>query len=263
MATTLLKEAGFTNQLAVQQAMARKLSTAQLVPQIEQQIALQENSLQQLTGQLPGRIERNKSINNFQVPLQLNAGLPSALVGRRPDVRSSELNLMIATSQIGIAQANMYPALNITAGGGLESFKAINWFNIPNSLFGLVAGSIVQPVFKRRALRSEYEIAKLEREQAVITFKESVLNAVVEVSNALVQIEKTSEQEKIAKEQVTVLTSAIDNAQVVFKSDMANYLEVIAAQSNALQAELNFTALQKDHWSAVIELYRSLGGGWK
>ena len=105
---------------------------------------------------------------------------------------------MIATSQIGIAQANMYPALNITAGGGLESFKASNWFNIPNSLFGLVAGSIAQPIFQRKALKTQFEVTKLQREQAVIQFRQSVLNAVTEVSNALVQIQKTKEQEEVA-----------------------------------------------------------------
>jgi outer membrane protein TolC len=157
----------------------------------------------------------------------------------------------------------MYPALNITAGGGLESFKASNWFNIPNSLFGLAAGSIAQPVFQRRQLRSHYEISKLQRDQAVIAFRQSVLNAVTEVSNALVQIEKTKEQEKIAKAQADTLFNAVSNAQLLFKSDMANYLEVITAQSNALQAQLNLASIRREEWAAVIELYRSSGGGWK
>jgi len=263
IATRLLKNAGLTNALAVQQAESQKQSTALLIPQLEQNIAIQENALQQLTGQLPGSIQRSLSLSDLKLPDQLNTGLPSAVVSRRPDVRSSEMALMIATSQIGIAQANMYPALNITAGGGLESFKASNWFNIPNSLFGLAAGSIAQPIFQRRQLRSQYEIAKLQRDQTVITFKQSVLNAVTEVSNALVQMEKTKEQEKIAKAQVDALFHAVSNAQFLFKSDMANYLEVITAQYNALQAQLNLIYLRRQEWAAVIELYRSLGGGWK
>jgi outer membrane protein, multidrug efflux system len=263
IATRLLKNAGLTNALAVQQAESQKQSTALLVPQLEQGISIQENALQQLIGQLPGSVQRNHSLDDLRLPNELNAGLPSALVSRRPDVRSSEMALMITTSQIGIAQANMYPALNITAGGGLESFKASNWFNIPNSLFGLAAGSIAQPIFQRRQLRSQYEIAKLQRDQAVIGFKQSVLNAITEVSNALVQMEKTKEQEKIAKAQVDTLFNTVSNAQFLFRSDMANYLEVITAQSNALQAQLNLTAIRRQEWGAVIELYRSLGGGWK
>ncbi|RYZ49071.1 MAG: TolC family protein, partial [Chitinophagaceae bacterium] len=131
LATKLLKDAGITNTLAVEQAEAQKQATALLVPQLEQAVSLQENALQQLAGQLPGKVERTKSLSGYTFPVVLNPGLPAAMVSRRPDVRSSELALLVASSQIGIAKANMYPALNITAGGGLESFKRSNWFNVP------------------------------------------------------------------------------------------------------------------------------------
>jgi outer membrane protein TolC len=157
----------------------------------------------------------------------------------------------------------MYPALNITVGGGLEAFKASNWFNIPGSLFGLAAGSIAQPIFKRKELRTRYEIAKLERENAVTQFKQSVLQATSEVSNALVQIDKLREQELIATAQVHTLHRAVFNAKLLFRSDLANYLEVITAQGNALQAELNLAAIQREQLAAIVELYRALGGGWK
>lgn len=263
VATRLLKDAGLANALAVQQAEAQKGSTALLVPQIEQSIALQENALQQLTGQLPARIRRNRSFDQLSLPAQLNAGLPASVVSRRPDVRYNELQLQIANSQVGIVQANMYPTLSISLGGGLESFKASNWWNVPGSLFGTAAGGIAQPIFKRRALKTQYEVSKLQREQAVLQFRQSVLNAVTEVSNALVQIDKTREQETLLAAQVQTLQTAIGNAQMLFKSDMANYLEVITAQANTLQAQLNLTAVQREQWGAVVELYRSLGGGWK
>jgi multidrug efflux system outer membrane protein len=157
----------------------------------------------------------------------------------------------------------MYPALNLTLGGGLEAFKASNWFNLPNSLFGIAAGSIAQPIFRRKELRTQYEIAKLEREQAVIVFKQSVLQATVEVSNALVQIDKLKQQEAIAKMQVDTLQHAVVNAKLLFRSDLANYLEVITAQGNSLNAELNLAAIQRRQLSAMVELYRALGGGWK
>ena len=129
------------------------------------------------------------------------------MVSRRPDVRSAEMALVAANARVGIAQANMYPALNITAGGGLESFKASNWFSIPNSLFGLAAGSIAQPIFKRRELKTQFEIAKLEREQAVIQFRQSVLQAIGEVVNALVQIDKLKQQQQIANSPGRYFTS--------------------------------------------------------
>lgn len=263
VATRLLKDAGVGNALGVQQAEAQKQSTALLIPQLEQNIAIQENALQVLTGQLPGSVGRQVSLSEFSVANDLNAGLPVAMVSRRPDVRSSEIALMIANTEVGIAQANMYPTLNITAGGGLESFKASNWFNIPNSLFGLAAGSIAQPIFKRRTLKTQFEIAKLQREQSVIEFRQTVLQATSEVANALVQVDKLKQQEQIATGQVDTLRQAVSNAKLLFRSDMANYLEVITAQGNALNAELDLASIRRQELSAMVELYRSLGGGWK
>jgi NodT family efflux transporter outer membrane factor (OMF) lipoprotein len=263
VATRLLKDAGLANLLAVQQAESQKQSTAVLIPQLEQAIALQENAIQLLTGQFPGIVARNVSLGKFRVPDQIATGLPVAILSRRPDVRATELELMISNSRVGIAQANMYPALNITAGGGLESFKSSNWFNIPNSLFGMAAGAIAQPIFKRRELKTQYEIARLQREEAVIRFRQSVLQAATEVTDALVEVDKLQEQQQIASSQVDTLQKAVFNAQLLFKSDLANYLEVITAQGNALQAELSLVAIQRQQLGAMVELYRSLGGGWK
>jgi len=263
IATRLLKDAGVVNLLAVEQAESQKQSTALLIPQLEESIALQENALQLLTGQLPGRVYRNTSLNEVPIPKELSVGLPVSLVSRRPDVRANEMALIAASERIGIAKANFYPALNLTLGGGLETFKASNWFSIPNSLFGLAAGSIAQPIFKRKELKMQYEVAKLQREEAVTQFRQSVLQATHEVSNALVQIQKLKEQEAIATAQVDTLQRAVFNAKLLFKSDLANYLEVITAQGNALEAELNLAAIQRRQLEAVIELYRALGGGWK
>lgn len=262
-ATRLLKDAGIVNALAVQQAESQRQSTSLLIPQLEQDVALQENALQVLTGQLPGNLSRAASLNEFAVPDDLPAGLPASLVSRRPDVRADEMGLITANARVGVAHANLYPALNISLGTGLESFKASNWFNIPGSLFGLAAGTIVQPVFRRKELKTQFEIAKLQREESVIRFRQSVLRAVGEVSDALVQLDKLKQQGQIATARVDTLQRAIFNAQLLFKSDLANYLEVITAQANALQAELNLAAIQRLRLSAMVDLYRSLGGGWK
>ncbi|RYE19191.1 MAG: efflux transporter outer membrane subunit [Sphingobacteriales bacterium] len=261
--TQLLKNAGEVNLLAVQQADAQRQSTALLVPQLEQSIAIQENALQLLTGQLPAAIARNANLEDEAFPAELNTGLPAAIVSRRPDVRASEMALVAANAQVGVAQGNMYPSLTLTASGGIESFKSSNWFNIPGSLFGIGTGTILQPIFRNRALKTQYEVSKIEREQAVLQFRQSVLNAVGEVTNALVQTEKLGEQRQIATGQVDTLKNAIKNAQLLFKSDMANYLEVITAQTNALQAELNLASIQRQQLGAAVELYRSLGGGWR
>ena len=261
-ATQLLRNAGVVNTLAVQQAASQRQSTSLLIPQLEQNIVVQENALQVLAGQLPGAVVRNASLTEFGVD-SFSTGLPASIVSRRPDVRANEMALVAANAEIGVAQANMYPALNITLGTGWETLKASNWFQIPGSIFGLAGASIAQPIFKRRQLKTQYEVAKFQREQAVIRFRQSVLNAVTEVSNALVQIDKLKFQEQIATAQTDTLQRAIFSAQLLFKSDLANYLEVITAQGNALQAELNLASIRRQRLSAIVELYRALGGGWK
>jgi len=255
-------DAGQVTSLAIQQAEAQRLVAAQLVPQLQQEITIQENALSILSGNLPVAIQRNASLNSIAIPSN-HAGIPAALLSRRPDVRTSELALNIANAQVGIAKASMYPSLNITAAGGVNSFKASNWFNIPASLFGTIAGSIAQPLFQRKELRTQYEIAKVRRDQTVIQFRQSVLTAVGEVSDALVKTEKLQQQEDIIARRSAVLQQAINNANLLFNNGMANYLEVITAQSNALQSQLELAAIRKARLSAGVELYQSLGGGWK
>jgi multidrug efflux system outer membrane protein len=261
--TSLLKDAGEVTTLGVQQADAQRQATALLIPQLQQSISLQENALQLLTGHLPGHIQREKMPEEAVPAGEFPTGLPAAILGRRPDVRAAEYLLVAANAEVGIAKAQMYPALNITAGGGVESFQFINWFNIPSSLFGLVTGTIVQPLLNRRRLRTAHETAQLRREQQVIGFRQSVLVAVTEVENALVRIDRLKQQKLIAGNRADTLEKAVGNARLLFQSALANYLEVITAQGNALQAQLELAAVEREQFDAVIELYRSLGAGWK
>ena len=261
--TRLLYNAGEVSYLAVQQAEAQRLNTAALVPMIEQNMAIQENGLQLLTGNLPGSVQRDVPLTDVHFNDTLATGLPVSILNRRPDVRANELALVNANAQVGVSQANMYPALTITAGTGFESLKSSNWFNIPGSLFGLAGASLIQPILQGRQLKTQFEIAKQKREQAVIQFRLSVLTAGTEVSNALVQVNKLSEQEYLARQRTDTLSAAVNNAQLLFRNDMANYLEVILAQQTALDAQLSLAFIQRDMLNARVELYRSLGGGWK
>ena len=254
-------DAGQVTSLAIQQAEAQQLVAAQLIPQLEQNITLQENALRILTGQLPGAVERLSSLEKTKVPVHLSAGLPSAMVSRRPDVKSAELSLAVANAKVGVSKASLYPSLSITASGGLNAFKASNWFNVPASLFGVVGGGITQPIFQRKQLKTQYELAKIDREKVVIQFRQSVLNAVGEVSDELVKIEKLKSQYDISAKRVGTLQQAVKNANLLFKNGMATYLEVITAQSNSLQSELELASIKTAQLSASIELYRSLGGG--
>lgn len=171
--------------------------------------------------------------------------------------------LVAANAEVGVAQASMYPSLNITASGGVNAFKASDWFTLPASLFGTVAGGITQPLFQRGQLKTNLQVAKIQREEAVIRFRQVALDAIGEVSNSLVKLDKLKAQQRIASEQVSTLQLAVVQARMLFRSGMANYLEVVTAQGRSLEASLTQADITRQQLSASVELYRSLGGGWK
>ena len=261
--TEKIWKGGETTSLGVQQAKARTESTELLITQLEQNIAVQENALSILVGENPAKITRTIEMSDSSLPQNISAGIPAAMVSRRPDVRQQELVLLESNSIVGIAQASMYPALRITANGGVNSFKIDNWFQIPASLFGSVLGGITQPIFQKRQLKTDLNVAKIQREKNVLAFRQSVLNAVGEVSDALVSNESLKVQEIKASEQVATLKDGIKSAELLYKGGMANYLEVITAQANSLQAELNLASIKRERLSSIVDLYRALGGGWK
>ena len=150
----------------------------------------------------------------------LPTGVPAEMLSRRPDVRAKEMALVAANANVGIAKAQMYPSFNITASGGLNAFKASKWFVMPASLFATAAGTIAQPILAHRQLKTNLEVAEVQREEAVITFRQTALNATGEVVNALVQIDKLKSQRQIASAQVDTLHKAINNASLLFKAGM-------------------------------------------
>ena len=256
-------DAGQVTSLAIQQSEAQRLNSAQLIPLLEQNIAIQENALSVLTGSFPNSKVRTARLSAINVKNNAAVGIPSSLVSRRPDVKSAELALKVANAKVGITKANLYPTLKITAQGGVNSFETSSWFNIPASLFGTVAGGLTQPLLNSKKIRTEYNIAKAEREKAVLSFRQSVLVAVSEVADAMVRVEKLEKQEFFLQERVKTLQQAIKNANLLFKNGMADYLEVLVAQANLLQSELELANIKREQLSSNIELYRALGGGWK
>ncbi len=256
-------DAGQVTSLAIQQADAQLLNASQLIPQLNQEINIQENALSALTGRFPTAIERATTLEQLTIPEELATGVPSTMLSIRPDVKNVELSLTIANAKVGIANANLYPSLIISASGGLNAFKASSWFNIPASLFGVVGGGVTQPIFQRGALKTQFELSKIERDQSVLRFRQIVIAAVVEVSNEQAKIVNLKNEYFIAQERVKTLQLAVKNSDLLFKSGMANYLEVITAQGNLLQGELDLTSLKTAQLNASVGLYRALGGGWQ
>lgn len=256
-------DAGQVTSLGIQQAEAQLLSASQLLPQLTQEITIQENALSAITGRFPTAIERAITLEQLAIPDQLATGVPATMLSIRPDVKNVELSLTIANAKVGIANAKLYPSLTISASGGLNAFKASSWFNIPASLFGVVGGGITQPIFQRGALKTQFELAKIERDQSVLQFRQVVIDAAVEVSNEQAKLLNLKSEYLIAQQRVKTLQMAVKNSDLLFKSGMANYLEVITAQGNLLQGELDLTSLKTAQLTASVDLYRALGGGWQ
>ena len=259
----LQKTAGQVTELALQQTEVQQQTAMKLVPQLEQQIAIQETAIHILSGQLPAGITRSANIDLAYVWDNLSTGFPAELLSRRPDVRASEMAIVYANANVNVAKASLYPSFNITASGGLNAFEASKWFSMPASLFYTAAGSIAQPLLQHRVLKTQYEVSQIRKDEAVITFRQSVLQAGGEVVNAMVQLDKLKARQQVSSAQVDTLHKAIGNATLLFRSGLADYLEVITAQSNSLAAELDLADIKRQRLAAAVELYRSLGGGWK
>ncbi|MGD1318547.1 TolC family protein [Chryseobacterium sp. 2R14A] len=260
---TKQQELGITTSLSVQQQENTRDQMLVTIPIIEQSITIQENALSILTGKMPGEIQRTLKLTNMETPEYKSVGIPTELLSYRPDVKSSELSVRQAFANVKVSKASMYPALNITAQGGLNTFNFKNWFDIPGSLFGAAAGSLAMPLINGKQLKTQYEQSKIAMEQSEINFKQTVLSAVGEVSNALANIESADKQEVITVGLVARSDKAVTTSTKLFQQDMATYLDVITAQNNKLQAELSLANIKLQKLNSVVDLYRALGGGWQ
>lgn len=256
-------DAGEITALAMQQTESQRLIAASLIPELEQKIAIQENALRLLVGQLPDTVYRNSAIDSVLIQNEyITLGTPVEVVRNRPDIRQAEWTLRAANANANVQQAMRYPNLTLGAVFGTNSMFAADWFNLPGAILGGFTAGLTQPVFQNRRLKTRYEIALLERDKAEIAFNRSVYTAVSEISNALTSIEKQKIQLNLTEQRVATAALAVKNASLLFKSGYATYLEVITAQSNALRSELDLVALKQKQLEAIVDLYRAVGGGW-
>ena len=255
-------KSGSISSLAVNQTEAQKKTAELLVPLAKANIAVQENALQILCGEYPDKIERAGNIDAAEVSVLFpTGGIPASLLSRRPDVKASEYAVMSANAKTGLAKATMYPTLSLSPSIGLNSFEFENWFNFPGSVTKTIAANLAQPIFRKKALRTAYEVAVLEQEKAVVQFKQSFITAVGEVNDAMSRLKYADERIVLAKDKAESLDKATSDASLLYKSGMANYLEVIAAQNSSLQNELDLVTIKLEKLNAAINLYRALGGG--
>lgn len=256
-----LKRAGKTNEAAVLQSKANMLSVEANVLTLEKEILAVENSLCALLGIVPMPIERS-TLSDQELPEKLCAGVPLELLERRPDVKQAEMALAQAFYNVNSAKASFYP--NITLSGALGWTTGNGSIRVdPGSMIANLLAGLTQPVFGHGVNKARLEAAKAQYEQAAYTFRQSLLDAGVEVNNALTLWQTAKKRVELDKKQILNLQAAIWNTQLLMKHGNADYLEVLTAQKNLLQAELTEAADRYDEIISAVNLYQALGGGYQ
>lgn len=254
-------KAGQINSLAVQQSEAQKKTAELLIPLAKQNISIQENALSILCGEYPSKIERSGDLRTMIPGNKLSEGLPAQLLSRRPDLKMAEFNVISLNSKTGLAKAAMYPSISLSPQIGVNSNKFSSWFDIPGSITKAVAANLAAPIFQKKQLKTAYETALIEQEKAAVNFKQSVMTAVGEVSDAMAKTQGSSERLQLLDQRTAILDKGIGDALKLYKSGMATYLEVITAQNNKLQNDLEAVNVTLERLNAEVDLYRALGGG--
>ena len=254
-----LKNAGQTTDMAVAQTEASKLSVDASLLSLERQITELENTLLSLLGSVPGDITRS-TLSSQSFPDTLLVGVPLQLLQRRPDVRQSEAVLAAAFYVTNQARAAFFPSITLSGSAGWTNAAGVVITNPGQWLFSVV-GSLIQPLFNRGQNIANFKVGKAQQEEALLSFRQSLLDAGTEVNNALVQWQTARGKLKLDEQQVVALTSAVRSAELLMKHSSQNYLEVLTARQALLQAELDAVSDRFDEIQGIINLYRSLGGG--
>jgi len=256
-----LKEAAVVTGAAVVQSEASRYAAEVTIPDLRQSIRETENALSILLGRTPGPITRNSIGNQTTVSL-LQTGVPAQLLANRPDVQEAEYGFRNSFEETNIARTYFYPSLIITGSGGLSSLTVKNFFNA-GSVFASVAGGLTQPVFNQRLNKTRLEVAGSQQQAALLTFQNTLLTAGQEVSDAISLYQTAAEKVSVRSLQLSALQKSVEYSRELLRYGSANYIEVIQARQSLLGAELGRVNDRLQQLQAIVDLYRSLGGGWK
>lgn len=256
-----LKEAGTVTEVGVKQTEAQLYRAQAVLIDLLNNVKLLENTFSILLGTAPQHIERT-SLDRQQIETELRTGVAADLLRNRPDVIAAEYNLINAFELTNVARSSFYPSLRLTAGGGFQSLDLAELFNA-NSLFANLAGSIAQPVLNRRQIRTEFEVSQAQQEIALLNFQQSLLTASREVSDALYNFEAAEETIEVKALEFDSYELATSYSEELLNNGLINYLEVLTARENTLNAQLELANARFNRLNAIVELYQALGGGWQ
>jgi outer membrane protein, multidrug efflux system len=251
---------GEVSQMEYAQAQSEYESALATVPQLEQQIATQENALSILLGRNPQPIKRDRELDDLATP-QVPAGLPSELLTRRPDLRQAEQDLIAANAQIGAARALYFPSISLTGLLGTQSTQFSQLFKGPARAWSF-AGAITQPIFTAGGISGQVKAAEAAQQQALFTYEKAIQVAFQDVDDSLITLQKTRQARDVQGRQVDALRTYSHLARLRYEGGYSSYLEVLDAERSLFQAQLAYTQTQGAALTSIVSLYKAMGGGW-
>jgi outer membrane protein, multidrug efflux system len=257
------KEAGRATELAVKQFTAQLLNTKSLEVQKQQLILQNENKINLLLGRYPQPVQRGNPILEQSLPAEINAGIPAELLTRRPDIAQAELSLRAAKFDVSAARAAFFPSLVLSSSVGVQSFRPEKLFLTPGAIAYSIFGGITAPIFNRNIIRAGYQRASAEQMSMFYEYQKLVINGFQETVTGLQRIENLETAANYKQQEVNILRDAVSTSNDLYLAGLASYLEVIMAQKNVLEAELQLAETRKEQFFSVVDLYRALGGGWQ
>jgi multidrug efflux system outer membrane protein len=256
------QKGGVATLLDLRQAEQLVDTAAQTIPGIEQEIEQTENRIRLLLGESPGNVPRGRGLTEQNLPPEVPAGLSSALLQRRPDIRAAEQSLIAANAEIGVARAAYFPQLSLSGFLGGQSSQLSSLFSGPHSAWNLTP-QVTQPIFTAGRIKSNVKLAEAERERALIQYERTIQTAFSDVSNSLIAHQRVRESREKQEALVAALQDRLRLAYVRYRGGVDTQLNALDADRDLFQAELTLAQIRLDESLTVVQLYKALGGGWQ
>jgi len=260
-------ERGTVSGLDVATAQAQLAIAQATIPDLQRQIGIAEDQLSVLLGRNPDEILRadNRQLKRVTEPAASPvppAGLPSTLLERRPDLREAEQNLVAANANVGVAKANLFPSITLTAAGGHVSTALSDLFSGPTKAWS-VGGGLLQPLLSPQRNLYQLDLADAQKRQALLQYQQRLQTAFREVSDALIARQKYGEFQVAQQAQVDAQRKANTIALARYRVGYSSYFDVINADRDLFTAELSLSGAHLNTLLSLVQLYRAVGGGWQ
>ena len=263
--TNLRVQHGVATKLDVLQAQ-QTLDTANAqIPDLERQIAQEENAISILLGNYPQAVPRGRPLVEQALPPGVPPGMPSSLLERRPDIRQAEHILVAANAEIGVAKAQFFPQIALTGSGGGAFGRSSAFSSLMSTQLGIwsYGAQVSQPIFTGGALKGNLKLAESEHQQALIAYRQSIQQAFGDVSDALIGYQKLHEVRLRQEDTVADLQESVRLSNMRYSGGTTTFLEVLDGQRSLFSAELTLAQARGGEYQSLVQLYRSLGGGWQ